>query len=103
MAQRSGNQKQVDWVCRVLFTLDIIIVVSGYWRYYQTRRQLVSPLIPKSTVYEIMEDFFPDYVTACFWAAALCLAGVWLFSFNKKIMAAIFFGLSIIAFKLLMM
>jgi hypothetical protein len=92
MAETSKGGKQLEWACRILMTADIIVIISGYLIWFQTKRQLVSPLIPRSTVYEIFSDSSDSYFKASLVAAAMFITGLWFWSFKKKIAAIIIFS-----------
>ena len=53
-----NRDKQREWTCRILMTIDVIVIIAGYLSYFQTRYQLVSPLIPGSAIYQIMSDSY---------------------------------------------
>jgi len=83
MVSTEKRDMQLEWVCRILITVDVIAVCGGYLSYFQTKNQLVSPLIPKSLVYQIMSD------THVFVASLICaipfLAGLWFYSSGENV------------------
>lgn len=101
MAEISKREKQLDWACRILITVDIFVIVAGYFDFFQTQRQLVTPLIPRDTVYKILILTNNSIMKASLFSAGLFLAGLWLYSFKKKIPAIILFVLAALSFKLL--
>jgi hypothetical protein len=96
MPEISKREKQLDWVCRILITIDLYITVSGYISYFQTKRQLVSPLIPKSTLYDISEI----YMKAGLITGIGLMAGLWLYFFKKRIAAIILLCLAMFSYEL---
>jgi hypothetical protein len=92
MSEISKREKQTDWACRILVTIGLLTVIAGYIVYLQTKYQLQSPLIPPGTAYEIVEP----YIKASLVSSGLFLAGLWFYSFKRKIIAIIFFSLSIL-------
>ncbi len=90
-----------NWICRILFTLDIISLLSGYIGLIQARHQLVSPLIPESLVTRIMTD--SRLHESSIGAGVLLLAGLWFYSFNQKKTASILFILSILVHRMLIL
>jgi len=91
MPEIRKSEKRIDWICRILMTLDIVVILSGYINWFQTRKQLVTPLIPRSTVYDIFSDSSDAYFTSSMIAAMVFLPGLWLYSFKKKKQALLFF------------
>lgn len=57
MPQRTGNEKWLNWSCRILIVLDILLVISGYLSWYQAKSQLISPLIPKETINQVITRY----------------------------------------------
>ncbi len=97
MSNHSKKDTQLIWIYRIFVTLDIILIISGYISYYQTNYQLTSPLIPKSTIDVIMNDnglFKASIVTSIPF-----LAGILVWSFNKKTAAIILLILSVLVYK----
>jgi hypothetical protein len=78
------REKRIDWICRILMTINVFILVAGYISYFQAKRQLVSPLIPKNILYQILEDGGDIIMKAIFGSAVLFLTGLWFYSFRKK-------------------
>lgn len=56
MPTAEKTERQIEWMCRLLMTIDVPVISAGYLSYFQTKHQLISPLIPKTTVYDIMSD-----------------------------------------------
>ena len=96
------REKRIDWICRILMTINVFILVAGYISYFQAKCQLVSPLIPKNILYQILEDDEDIIIKAILGSAVLFLAGLWFYSFRKKVLAVILFSLSIIFYKALL-
>ena len=82
-------------------TIDVFVIIAAYLWYFQTKQQLTSPLIPKSTVYQVMSDGGDVEMTVSLILAVPFVAGLWLYSFKKKVPAIILFGLTAISYKLL--
>lgn len=95
MPQRTGNEKWLNWSCRILIVLGILLVVSGYLSWYQSKSQLISPLIPKETIDQILED--SQVFEASIAAAVFLLGGVLSYTFNKRIAALVLLGMAVIA------
>jgi hypothetical protein len=91
------REKQIEWACRILMTVDIIIISAGYVSFFQAKNQLMSPLIPKSTVYQISYDSNDTIMKASLISCGLFLIGLWFYSFKKKVVALILFSLAVIA------
>lgn len=93
-----NRDKQYEWTCRILMTIDVIVIIAGYLPYFQTRRQLVSPLIPRSAIYQIMSDSY--VMQASIISAILFLGGLWFYFYRRNLVAITFFVLAIVAFKI---
>ncbi|MBL0271218.1 MAG: hypothetical protein KAX45_07690 [Chitinophagaceae bacterium] len=100
MAEISAYKKQIDWGCRILIVLDMLVVLSGYFSWFRTKYQLVSPLIPRSTVSEIFLDIADIQFKYAIVAAVIFTAGLLLYSFGKKILALWFFSAVLLFFLL---
>lgn len=103
MAEIIKRENQLDWACRILITLDLVVILGGYFSYFQTRYQLVSPLIPQSTIDQIISDNVSIIMKASIVAAVIFLAGLWFYSFGKKSIALFLFLSSPVCFKLLLL
>ena len=91
-----------EWACRILITINVLLVLSSIIVYFQTDYQLVSPLIPQSVLYDIVRPYF----IASFITGIILLISIWFYFFNKKLIVVILQGLGIIlyyvAFELLL-
>ena len=99
MTETRKNEKALDWICRGLMTLNIFAICETYISYFQVTQQLVSPLIPKSTVSEILYDTYNLTARAALISGVLFLTGLWFYSFKRKIVSIVLFGLSLILYK----
>src|SRR5258705_1737948 len=88
----SKKEKTIEIACRMLISLQLILVIRGYIALLQTKYQLVSPLIPESILYDIS---YP-YLMASLISAGMMLLTLWLYFTNKKIMTIIFASASLI-------
>ena len=95
MRQTGEKENWLNWACRLVIVFDVYLIISGYLAWYQVKRQLISPLIPRETIDQIIGDsqFFEASITA----AIFFLAGILCYTFNKKIMALVCLGLAAIA------
>jgi len=100
LRETAKYSQQVEWGCRVLILLDMLVVLSGYFSWFRTQQQLNSPLIPRSTVSEIFLDLADKYFSNAIGAAAIFSAGLIVYSFGKKILAIWFFGAVLLFFLL---
>jgi hypothetical protein len=100
MPEKSIRDNQLDWACRLLMSADMIIIISGYLFWFKAKNQLVTPLIPRSTIYEIFSDVGDIYFKISIIASIIFLAGLWFYSFKRKISAIIFFTATIVLFLL---
>lgn len=88
--KRQDNLKKGAKVALVVLLLN---VVGQLVAVYQTRYQLVSPLIPESTIWEINKQFiFHSLVSAI-----ASIAGLLLYFFDKYLLVIILVGLVLIA------
>jgi len=94
------NEKYIEWICRVLMTLDLFTVTAGYISYFKAKHQLASPLIPITLVSKVLFDNNFIYMRASLICGGLFLAGLWFYTFKKKIPAIVLFILAIIFYKL---
>ncbi len=100
MAEKSKAEKQLEWACRILMTLDVIVILAGYLSFFQAKWQLTSPLIPKDLVYRIMDDGADRIMNASIIAGVIFMTGIWFYSFQKRRIAAGLFGMAVIAFSI---
>lgn len=100
MAEISAYGKRIDWGCRILIILDMLVILSGYFSWFRTKQQLNSPLIPRSTVSEIFLDIADRYFSNAIGAAVIFTTGLLVFSFGKKILALWLFSAVLLFFLL---
>lgn len=96
----SKKEIRLNWYCRILMIVDMYLVVSGYLGWYQTRNVLMSPLIPRSTIEQIISD--SRLFEASLAAAIFLLAGILSFSFQHKKLSLILLLLGIIVQQLIL-
>ena len=92
------NERKTDWLCRVLMTMNVFAICANYVSTLQTKHQLVSPLIPKSLVAQVIYDSYDLHIPASLVCAGLFLTGLWFYSFRKKVSAAVLFLLALACF-----
>ena len=85
MIEMSKREKQAEWICRILISLDVYLMASGYIAYFQAKYQLETPLIPRSVLYDVTTV----YMKAASFTAIGLFAGLWLYFFRKKTMAIV--------------
>jgi hypothetical protein len=96
------REKQIEWACRILMTADVFIIAAGYISYFQAEQQLISPLIPKSTVYQVLHDSNDVVMKASLISGGIFLSALWFYSFKKKIPALVLLALAAIFYKILL-
>ena len=103
MVEILKREKQLEWACRILITVDVLVILSGYLSYLQIKRQLTSPLIPHTTITQIWYDSNDAIVKASIISAIIFLSGLWLYSFKKKNLALFLFISVPVCYKLLLL
>src|SRR5687768_9703926 len=68
-----------EWACRLLLTLNTWFLASSLLSFIQTKRQLISPLIPQSVIIDIIRA--SSY--ASLYVAVLFLPSLWLYFYRK--------------------
>jgi len=96
------KETYMDWICRALMSFDLFAICAGYISYFQAKRQLVSPLIPRSAMFEVAYQTNELYIRASLITAGLFLTGVWFYSFRKKVIAATLFLVAIIVYRVVL-
>ena len=99
MTELPKREMQIEWICRILITIDVFVVMVGYLSYFQAKHQLISPLIPTSTLSQILLDSHIMEISCI--SAIPFLAGLWFYSFKRKVVAIILFSLTIVLSKTL--
>ena len=99
MTEIKKSDRAIEWVCRILFSVVILMLISGYLSALQTRAQLVSQLIPRNTVENIIAD--SRFYESSIGAGLFLLAGFWFYSFGKKKGAIVLLGAAILAHQLI--
>jgi hypothetical protein len=90
MPEISEKPTWKEWTCRILITLDLYFIAQGYADFFLTKHQLLSPLIPQSTLYEISAIEMKEGL-----ATTIVLAlGIWLYFLKKRSAAIIILGLA---------
>ena len=88
----SKKEKTIEIVCRILISLQLILVIRGYIAFLQARYQLVSPLIPESILYEVSYN----YAITSLIASGSMLITLWLYFLKKKIAVIIIAAISLL-------
>jgi hypothetical protein len=78
--------------------MDVFAICANYVSTLQTKHQLVSPLIPKNLVAQVVYDAYDLHTSASLICAGLFLTGLWFYSFRKKASAAVLFFLALTCF-----
>jgi hypothetical protein len=92
MQNNEISNKKLQWNCRVLMTVNLLTTLIGYNAFFQTQRQLNSPLIPRNTIFIIFRESGNDVMIASIVSACVFLAGLWLYTFGKLKLATWFFA-----------
>lgn len=92
---RANASKEV--ICRVLFTLNALMLAGSLLIYVQTEYQLDSPLIPRSTIDQIAGP----YLRGALVIAVLLIPCLWFYFFRKLTVVMVLQILSLAGFILL--
>lgn len=94
------NQTAIyNWVCRILLIIHFSLCIAGYVDFLGTKDELISPLIPQSTIDLIATPYL--YTSICLTASfvlAICL-----YLFRKKVWTIFISSVSIIMYKFLLL
>ena len=88
--KRSDNLKKAAKVALVILLLNVVGQLATV---YQTRYQLVSPLIPEITIWEINKQFIFHAIVS----AIASIVGLLLYFFDKYLLVIILVALVLIA------
>jgi len=88
----SKKEKTIEIACRILISLQLILVIRGYIASLQAKYQLVSPLIPESILYEVSYT----YIITSLIASVCILVTLWLYFLKKKIAVIISAAISLL-------
>jgi hypothetical protein len=83
MQEKINPKTTFDWIARALLTLQVLAIMSGYFNYVQLSFQLLSPLIPKSTISAIMLDSADPLIYRCIYMGLAFLISLWVYFFRK--------------------
>lgn len=86
------KDKRIEWVCRILITLQLVLVIRGYIAFLQAQYQFDSPLIPRRFAYQIAHP----YVLASLISSGFMLISLWLYFINKRIASIITGSISLL-------
>jgi hypothetical protein len=89
---RSNASKEV--ICRVLFTLNTLMLAASLLNYVQTEYRLVSSLIPRSNI----EQIAGPYLKAGLVVAILLIPGLWFYFYRRLTMVIVLQALSLLGF-----
>jgi hypothetical protein len=95
--EKASKDIYYEWACRILLTVHTLFTIAGYINYSQIKKQLLSPLIPQSTIIEIAEPA----LLAGKYMGGLLLISLWLYFFRQRIACMIFSGISLGAYSTL--
>ena len=99
MTEIKKSDRAIEWGCRILFSVVILLLISGYTSALQTRAQLASPLIPRGTTDMIIAD--SRFYESSIGAGLLLLASFWFYNFGKKKVVIVLLGAAILAHQLI--
>ena len=88
---------KLEWPCRVLLFVNGLVALMGYVGYIQAYHQLVSPIIPPSTVFFIAKQT----IMASFPASILLVISLCFYFFQKRVIVIITSSLAIISYYIL--
>ena len=88
---------KLEWPCRILIIINCLLSLSGFVAFVQTDYQLVSPLLPSSTVIEIAKHS----IYASLPAAVMLIASLCFYFAQKRTMVIILSSLAIISYYIL--
>lgn len=95
MNKNIRNIPAKEWVCWLLLTGNVLQTLSGLINFVQTEYQLVSPIIPQSTILEIARP----HIYASLVAGIVLLISLWLYFFKKHLLVIILQTLLIVAYQ----
>ncbi len=87
------KQKRLKTGAKIALTILLLNVVGQLAAIYQTRHQLISPLIPESTIWEINKQFVFHAIVS----AITSIVGLLLYFFDKYLLVIILVALVLIA------
>jgi len=82
--------------CRILLLIHVIVSLLGYIAFLQTGYQLVSPLIPSSTVFQITRNS----IYASLPAGVLLIFSLGFYFYQKRTLVIIISSLAILSYYL---
>jgi hypothetical protein len=95
VTQEQSRSTKLEWACRILLTVVLYRIASGYIVFIQTDYQLVSPLIPKSTIYEIARPFMIASLLSC----VVFMAALWFYFYKKRISTVVLAAVCIVGYE----
>lgn len=91
MESKKNNRLKTG--AKIALTILLLNVVGQLAKVYQTRYQLISPLIPESTIWDINKQFIFHAIVS----AIASVAGLLLYFFDKYLLVIILVALVLIA------
>jgi hypothetical protein len=88
-----NKQKRLKLGAKIALTILLLNVVVQLATVYQTRYQIISPLIPESTIWEINKQFVFHVIVS----AITSVVGLLLYFFDKYLLVIILVALVLIA------
>lgn len=93
LTQTSRKKKNLKVAAKISLVVLLLSIVGQLISVYQTRYQLVSPLIPESTIWEITKQFI--FIAL---VSAVCnIVGLILYFYEKYLWLIILVGLTLIS------
>jgi hypothetical protein len=91
------KQKSLKTGAKIALTILLINIVGQLATVYQTRYQLISPLIPESTIWEINKQFVFHAIVS----AIASVVGLLLYFYDKYLLVIILVTLVLVADRLI--
>jgi hypothetical protein len=95
MSPVEKRQKYFEWGCRIVLTVHFWFCVSGYISWRQAKHQLISPLIPEKTIFQLIEPSFYTSMILC----STFIISLWLHFFKKRLGVIMASSLSVLMYK----
>jgi hypothetical protein len=93
LTQSSRTKRNLKIAAKISLVVLLLSVVGQLISVYQTRHQLVSPLIPESTIWEIKKQF----IFIALVSAVSSIVGLILYFYEKYLWVLILVGLTLIS------
>jgi hypothetical protein len=93
LTQQNKENRNIKTAAKIALVVLLLTIVGQFISVYQTKYQLVSPLIPENTIWEINKQF----IFTAFISTIICIVGLFLYFYEKYLWIIILIAITLLS------